>query len=198
MATTREYQTPPDGRPAYRTSPGPLREDPGIMSCGLLPTSALGVGIEPQRTHAMPQGTTEGPEVYYWALLSDTFRPCCYRALPPRENDKPPLRLESSECRWCGSGKREPRHHLFTDCLALLPQIQKLWGRVGKDCGWKHPRAPAVKKLWKEYATEVVLEFLEDTPVGRWPSAGVARAPREEGTSEGAGSEGEEGGPGPL
>ena len=37
----------------------------------------------------------------------------------------------------------------------------------GKDCGWKDPRAPAVRKLWKEKATEAVLDFLEDTPVGR-------------------------------
>ena len=42
-----------------------------------------------------------------------------------------------------------------------------------------------------------MLEFLEDSPVGRWLSAGVARAPREEVVGEGAVSEGEEGGPGP-
>ena len=29
-----------------------------------------------------------------------------------------PLRLESSDCRWCDSGKREPRHNLFTECQA--------------------------------------------------------------------------------
>ena len=33
--------------------------------------------------------------------------------------------------------------------------------------GWKHPRAAAVRKLWKEKATEAVLELLENTPVGR-------------------------------
>ena len=66
------------------------------------------------------------------------------------------LCLESNECRWCGSGKREflfffvfnqlyfskreSRHHLFTECQALIPQIRRLWKRVGKDCRWKHPR----------------------------------------------------------
>ena len=44
---------------------------------------------------------------------------------------------------------------------------------MGKDCGWKHSRAPAVRKMWKEKATEAVLEFLEDKPAGRWLSAGV-------------------------
>ena len=29
-----------------------------------------------------------------------------------------PLRRESSEYRWCGSGKRESRHHLFVECQA--------------------------------------------------------------------------------
>ena len=57
--------------------------------------------------------------------------------------------------------------------------------------------APAVRKLRKEGATEAVLDFLRDTPVGCWLLAGVARSPREaEGRVEA--SEGEEGGPGPL
>ena len=37
-----------------------------------------------------------------------------------------PLRLESSECRRCGSGRRGSRHHLFTECQAMLPQIRRL------------------------------------------------------------------------
>ena len=63
-----------------------------------------------------------------------------------------------------------------------------------KDCGWRKPRAPAVGKLWREGAIGAVLEFLEDTPVGRWLSAGGARAPRVEEVGEGGMSEGEEGG----
>ena len=85
---------------------------------------------------------------------------------------------------------------LFTECQALLPQTRRLWKRVGKGCGGERPRAPAVGKLWKEKATEAVLEFLEDTPVGRWLPAGAARAPREEVSGEVVGSEGQEGGPG--
>ena len=38
-----------------------------------------------------------------------------------------PFRVETSECRWCCSGKREPRHHRFTECEAWRPQIRRLW-----------------------------------------------------------------------
>ena len=61
---------------------------------------------------------------------------------------------------------------------------------------WKHPKAPTVRKLWKEGATEAVLEFLGDVRVGCWSSAGVVRTPRE-GEGGGEESECEEGGPGP-
>ena len=74
-----------------------------------------------------------------------------------------PLRRESSECQWCDSGRRESRHHLFVECKAWTPQIHKLWKWVGKGCGWKHPKVPAVRKLWKEGATEAALEYLGDT-----------------------------------
>ena len=77
-----------------------------------------------------------------------------------------PQRLESDECWWCNCGKRQTRHHLFSECRARAPQIRRLWGRIGKDCHWERPRAPPVSWLWKEGATEAVLEFLEDTPVG--------------------------------
>ena len=105
-----------------------------------------------------------------------------------------PLQVETSECRWCGSGKRESRHHLFTECEAWRPQIRRLWKRVGKDCGWEHPRAPAVRKLWREEATEAVLEFLRDTRVGCWTASRGAERLAEEADQ---GNGGEEGGPGP-
>ena len=104
------------------------------------------------------------------------------------------LQAETSECRWCGSGKRESRHHLFTECEAWRPQIRRLWRRVGKDCGWKHPRAPAVRKLWREEATEAVLEFLRDTRVGCWTASRRAERLAEEADQ---GDGGEDGGPGP-
>ena len=71
-----------------------------------------------------------------------------------------------------------------------------MWKRIGKDCKWEHPRASSVRWLWREDATEAVLEFLEDTPVGS-RSSGMARANVDERESVGQVSEGEEGGPGP-
>ena len=59
---------------------------------------------------------------------------------------------------------------------------------MAKDCKWRHPKAPAVRKLWKEGATEAVLEFLRDVRAGCWQTA-KARTPA---GAEGAGSEGEE------
>ena len=50
--------------------------------------------------------------------------------------------------------------------------------------------------VWKEDATEAVIEFLEDTPVGS-KSSGMARAKLDDRESVGQVSEGEEGGPGP-
>ena len=60
--------------------------------------------------------------------------------------------------------------------------------------GWKHPRAPSGKWLWKEESTEAVLAFLGSTRIGCISARIVA--PEE---VEGAGSsgEGEEGGAGP-
>ena len=151
----------------------------------------------------MPQGTTKGPEVYCWTLLPATFGPCCYRVLPPRENDTPPsFRVQRVSVVWQRQeGVTPPPLHGVPVPATPDPEALEAGGkglRVGKGCGWKHPRAPAVRKLWKEKTTEAVLEFLEDTPAGRWISAGVARAPREEVVGEGAVSGGEEGGPGPL
>ena len=105
-----------------------------------------------------------------------------------------PLHLESDRCRWCNSGARESRHHLFVECRAWTAQRHRLWRRVGKDCGWEHPRAPAVRKLWDERATEAVLEFLEDTRVGCRTAASTARRQSED---VGQSGEGEEGSPEP-
>ena len=85
-----------------------------------------------------------------------------------------PQRLASDKCWWCNCDKKEIRHHVFTECKTWTTQIRRLWKRVGKDCNWKHPRAPSVRRLWKEDATAAVLEFLEDTPVG-FRSSGMVR-----------------------
>ena len=67
-----------------------------------------------------------------------------------------------------------------------------MWRKIGKACGWKHPKAPSAKHLWKDEATGAVLEFLRDTRVGCLVI--VRRLPREE---EREGEENEEDGPGP-
>jgi ribonuclease HI len=104
-----------------------------------------------------------------------------------------PLRRASSVCGWCSSGKKQSRRHLFVECRAWAPQIQRLWKRVGKECGWRHPRAPEVRKLWGEKATEAVLEFLRDTRVGCWVEGNRSRNAGDIGRV----IEGEEDGPGP-
>ena len=74
---------------------------------------------------------------------------------------------------------------------AWAPQARKLWKDVGKACGGKHPRAPAVKWLADERALEVVLSFLWDTRVGEMVA--VRRLWEDEGGQD---TDGEEGGPG--
>ena len=71
--------------------------------------------------------------------------------------------------------------HTGQPLQGLSPQIRKLWKRTGEDCHWEHPRAPSVRRLWKDKATEAVLKYLEDTRWGakrrleglRWMSAGT-------------------------
>ena len=56
---------------------------------------------------------------------------------------------------------------------------------------------PSVRWLWKEEATEAVLEYLEDTRVGLRESSGRARVGGGRGGEEVPGSEGGEVGAGP-
>ena len=107
-----------------------------------------------------------------------------------------PQRLETSDSWWCNCGRRQSRHHLFTE---WAPQIRELWKRVGKDCGWEHPRAPALRWLWKDDAVGAVVEFLESTRVGSRASAEAARARMDEGRDgdEVPGQGSEEDWPGP-
>ena len=76
------------------------------------------------------------------------------------------------------------------------PQARKMWKEIGKACGWKHPRAPAVRWLWEEKATKAVLSFLTSTRVGEMVDL---RKLSENGLEESEESEtdGDEGGPGP-
>ena len=89
---------------------------------------------------------------------------------------------------------RGGRHSLSIECQAWLQQIRWFWKDRGKAFGWKHPRAPSVKWLWKEKATEAVLGYLTDTRVGRISTR--RKPPEEECDGGGSGGEREEGGPG--
>ena len=74
-------------------------------------------------------------------------------------------------CWWCGSGEKQSRHHLFIRCQRWMPEIKRLWMRVKADCEWGGPRARSVRTLFNgPRAMPAVLEFLEDTKVGRMPS----------------------------
>ena len=115
--------------------------------------------------------------------------------------------VPSSECWWCGSGKRQSRHHLFIECRQWTPEIKKLWKEVGKACEWKHPR-PTVRLLFNDdRATPAVLDFLRDTRVGRVFTPAALEEGEEDGQEEielrpwegefSWNENGEEGGPGP-
>ena len=103
-----------------------------------------------------------------------------YEARPVPKSAQPPEHPRHS------GGKKQTRHHRFTERRAWRPQITRLWRDIGKACEWNHPRAPLVKWLWKEKATEAVLRFLRDTKVGYVSTRG--KPPKE---CDGDGAEGE-------
>ena len=102
---------------------------------------------------------------------------------------------------------RETRHHLLVKCRAWATPIEELWRSVGRDCEWKHPRAPTVRVLFQEErATPAVLAFLRDTKVGRMVTLTHPEGEEWEGLeeidlwpeeAEGQAANGDEGGPGP-
>ena len=109
---------------------------------------------------------------------------------------------------WCGSGERQSRQHLFIKCWRWTPGIQRLWGRVKKGCERESPRAPSVRLLFRdERATPAMLEFLEETRVGKMLGLALMGLAEEESdldeielwpeVEEGSDEDGEESGPGP-
>ena len=77
----------------------------------------------------------------------------------------------NSRCWWCGSGERQSQYHLFVKCRRWGPEIRRLWKRVERDCEWGGSRVPSVHFLFRDArATPAVLDFLEDTRVGKMPS----------------------------
>ena len=85
--------------------------------------------------------------------------------------------METGDCQWRNCDTRESRHHIVVECKAWAPQIRELWQRAAKDCMWKHPRVPAVRKLWREGASEAFLDFLR-AQAGCWKGTGT-RVPTE-------------------
>ena len=78
---------------------------------------------------------------------------------------------QSDQCWWCGSGEKQSQYPLFVKCRRWAPEIRRLWQRVEVDCGWLGPRAPTVRALFgNPDATPALLEFLDNTRVGRMPS----------------------------
>ena len=60
--------------------------------------------------------------------------------------------------------------HLLVRCRRWNPEIKRLWKRVEVDCGWGGPRASSARILFRDArATPALLEFVEDTRVGRMP-----------------------------
>ena len=75
---------------------------------------------------------------------------------------------ESSACFWCESGDRQTRFHLFVKCRRWTPEIKRLWTKVKAETGGG---APSIRKLFgEERNTKAILEFLEETRVGKMPS----------------------------
>ena len=66
-----------------------------------------------------------------------------------------------------------------------------MWERIGKACGWKHLRAPSIRRMFDERIAVAALNFPRDPKV----SCMVLLTPPAEEEEEGV-SEGEEGGPG--
>ena len=45
---------------------------------------------------------------------------------------------DDGQCWWCRAGKRQTRHHLFTECKVWGPQIRKLWKeRMEGQAHWR-------------------------------------------------------------
>ena len=76
----------------------------------------------------------------------------------------------------------------------LLPGHGRHRPGCGKacTCGWRHPRAPSVRWLWKEQSAKAVPDFLRDTKVACMVTVG--RPPEGEEEED---SENEEAGQGP-
>ena len=80
--------------------------------------------------------------VHYYQLLSG------HAAIGPYLRDKT-HEVDSDNCWWYEGGERQSGHHHFTRCRVWAPQARRMWKYIGKACGWKHPRIPSAKWLWR-------------------------------------------------
>jgi hypothetical protein len=83
---------------------------------------------------------------------------------------------ESDDCWWCDSGRKQSRGYLFGGCRAwrreclALKKVERITGRKRKrgqqrnECG---ARLKVVNLFKDERLTGAVLEFLEETEIGR-------------------------------
>ena len=118
--------------------------------------------------------------------------------------------LDSNTCFWCGSGEVQTRHHLFIRYRRWTREIRKLWQRVSAETG--EGGAASVRGLFGGRNTKAILEFLENTKVGKMPGRvllaggpdleeeeleGFSLLVSEEDVETEISSSGDEGGPGP-
>ena len=160
----------------------PLAPLPGCDRGEVEGYRSVGPGACPARAPVPPPGgyglqgkaATEDPQGHSPEVLPAPHWPCSEIGSFLHDRMTGPQRLYSDEYWWCNCGRRQSRHHLFMECRAWAPQIRELWRRVGKDCGWEHPRVAVLRWLWKDDAVGAV-GFLESTRVGCRASAEVAR-----------------------
>jgi hypothetical protein len=84
---------------------------------------------------------------------------------------------ESDACWWCDSERKQSRGHLFggchawkRECLALKKKVEKIKGRKrqrGQRRSERGARLKLVDLFKDERLTGAVLEFLEETEIGR-------------------------------
>ena len=131
---------------------------------------------------------------------NDPIRPCVYRPVSFLR-DKFGW-VESDQCWWCEGG-RQSREHLFKECRTWKDQIRKLWRNIGEVSGeavlktdrsrckargrgkgfglWGsggkvRPSNCSMSRLFGDARfTEAILEFLEETEVGKIKKGVVVR-----------------------
>lgn len=105
--------------------------------------------------------------------------------------------------------RRQIRYHLFFKFRRWMPEIRRLWERVGRDCQWESSRALQSPSFRDEQATPALLESLDGMRAGRMPGLALSRFEEDEegldefvlwpqsGEEDRSGESGEEDDPGP-